>query len=352
LNHLAITAIDRLTDDAVRLKLAVPDVLRDVYRYEPGQHITVRFDLDGAEARRSYSLCTAPHHADGVTSTLCIAVKELGPGGFGHLAATKLAVGDLVDVLPPAGRFHLQPGREHVGIAAGSGVTPVLAMAEAALARGDEFKLVYGNRTASSVMFLEEIADLKDRYAERFTVLHVLSREPREAPLLSGRIDRERLPRLLDAVDPGPDTQFYLCGPMDMVNMAKEVLADRGVARNHVHFELFHAEDAPPPAAYAETAKVLAEGDVAVTVRLGGRTTRLAMSKTDNSVLDAVLKARPDTPYSCTGGVCGTCRAKVLSGEVVMARDYALEPEEKAEGFVLACQSRPLTPEVELDFDA
>jgi ring-1,2-phenylacetyl-CoA epoxidase subunit PaaE len=201
-------------------------------------------------------------------------------------------------------------------------------------------------------MFLEEIADLKDRYAERFTVLHVLSREPREAPLLSGRIDRERLPRLLAAVDPGPDAQYYLCGPLDMVNMAKEVLAERGVERAHVHFELFHAEDAPPPPAYAETEKVLAEGDVELTVRLGGRTTRMAMSKTDDSVLAAVLKARPETPYSCTGGVCGTCRAKVLSGEVVMARDYALEPEEKAEGFVLACQSRPLTPAVELDFDA
>jgi ring-1,2-phenylacetyl-CoA epoxidase subunit PaaE len=201
-------------------------------------------------------------------------------------------------------------------------------------------------------MFLEEIADLKDRYPGRFTVLHVLSREPREAPLLSGRIDADHLPWLLDALSPSPDAQYYVCGPMDMVDTAKAILKGRGVERSHIHFELFHAEDGPPPAAYAATAKVLADGDVDPTVRLAGRTTRVPMSATDNSVLDAVLKSRPEAPYSCTGGVCGTCRAKVLSGEVVMARDYALEPDEKAEGFVLACQSRPLTPAVELDFDA
>jgi ring-1,2-phenylacetyl-CoA epoxidase subunit PaaE len=351
-NHLRITALERLTDDAVMIEFAVPRALRDVYRYQPGQHVTVRFDLDGAEARRSYSLCTAPYADDAPDPRLRIAVKELGPGGFGHLAATKLAPGDLVDVLPPAGRFHLQEGSEHVAVAAGSGITPVLSMAEAALARGDDFSIVYGNRTASSVMFLEELADLKNRYPEQFTVLHVLSREPREAPLLSGRIDADRLPRLLEALSPSPDAQYYLCGPMALVDMAKATLAEAGVDRSHVHFELFHADDEPPPAAYAATEKVLADGDVELTVHLSGRTTRVPMGKADSSVLAAVLRARPEAPYSCTGGVCGTCRAKVLSGEVVMARDYALEPEEKAEGFVLACQSRPLTPSVELDFDA
>ena len=348
---LPVVGLDRLTDDAVRVVFEVPGEARGGYRYAPGQHVTVRLELDGVEARRAYSLCAAPYGEVG-QATLSIAVKELGPGGFGQIAASKLAVGDLVDVLPPAGRFVLQEGAEHVGIVAGSGVTPVLAMAEVALARGDRFTLIYGNRTASSVMFLEELADLKDRYAERLMVLHVLSREPREAPLLTGRIDAERLPGLLDAASPGPDAHYYLCGPMAMVDTAKQVLADRGVARGHVHFELFHAEDAPPPAFYAETAKVLADGDVDVTVTLGGRRTQLAMSKDDDSVLAAVLKARPDTPSSCTGGVCGTCRAKIVHGEVVMAHDYALEPDEKAEGFVLACQSRPLTPAVELDFDA
>ena len=260
---LPVVGLDRLTDDAVRVVFEVPAAERDGFRFAPGQHVTVRVELDGVEARRAYSLCAAPCGED-VAARLSIAVKELGPGGFGEIAAGKLGVGDLVDVLPPAGRFVLQEGPEHVGIVAGSGVTPVLAMAEVALARGDRFTLIYGNRTASSVMFLEELADLKDRYAERLMVLHVLSREPREAPLLTGRIDASRLPDLLAAV----------------------------------------------------------------------------------------LKARPDTPYSCTGGVCGTCRAKIVHGEVAMAHDYALEPEEKADGFVLACQSRPLTPAVELDFDA
>jgi ring-1,2-phenylacetyl-CoA epoxidase subunit PaaE len=348
---LPVVGLDRLTDDAVRVVFEVPSGERDGFRFVPGQHVTVRVELDGVEARRAYSLCAAPF-GDGGAATLSIAVKELGPGGFGEIAASKLGVGDLVEVLPPAGRFVLQEGAEHVGIVAGSGVTPVLAMAEVALARGDRFTLIYGNRTAASVMFLEELADLKDRYAERLMVLHVLSREPREAPLLTGRIDGERLPELLAAASPSPEAHYYLCGPMAMVDTAKEVLAERGVTRGHVHFELFHAEDAPPPAAYAETAKVLAEGDVDVTVTLGGRRTQLAMSKDDDSVLAALLKARPDTPYSCTGGVCGTCRAKIVQGEVAMAHDYALEPEEKAEGFVLACQSRPLTSAVELDFDA
>lgn len=352
MTNLEISALERLTDDAVMIEFAIPDELRADYSYQPGQHVTVRFDLDGAEARRSYSLCSAPYAPDVANARVRIAVKELGPGGFGHLAATKLAVGDLVDVLTPAGRFHLQDGVEHVGIAAGSGVTPIMSMAAAALARGDQFSLLYGNRTAASVMFLEEIADLKDRYPARFTVLHVLSREPRQAPLLSGRIDAERLQVLLRVLDCTPEAQYYVCGPMEMVGMAKAVLAAAGIERTHVHFELFHADDAPPPAAYAATEKVLAEGDVELTVQLAGRTTRLAMRKTDDSVLDAVLRARPETPYSCTGGVCGTCRAKVVAGEVVMARDYALEPDEKAEGFILACQSRPLTPAVELDFDA
>jgi len=348
---LPVVGLDRLTDDAVRVVFEVPSEERDGFRFVPGQHVTVRVALDGVEARRAYSLCAAPCGED-VAARLSIAVKELGPGGFGEIAASRLGVGDLVEVLPPAGRFVLQEGPEHVGIVAGSGVTPVLSMAEVALARGDRFTLIYGNRTTASVMFLEELADLKDRYAERLMVLHVLSREPREAPLLTGRIDAERLPELLAAASPGPDAHYYLCGPMALVDTAKQVLAERGVARGHVHFELFHAEDAPPPPAYAETAKVLADGDVDVTVTLGGRRTQLAMSKDDDSVLAAVLKARPDTPYSCTGGVCGTCRAKIVQGEVAMAHDYALEPEEKAQGFVLACQSRPLTPAVELDFDA
>ena len=351
MTFLPVVGLDRLTDDAVRVVFGVPSGERDGFRFVPGQHVTVRVELDGVEARRAYSLCAAPY-GEG-DARLSIAVKELGPGGFGEIAASRLGVGDLVDVLPPAGRFVLQEGPEHVGIVAGSGVTPVLAMAEVALARGDRFTLIYGNRTAASVMFLEELADLKDRYAERLMVLHVLSREPREAPLLTGRIDAERLPELLAAVSPSPEAHYYLCGPMALVDTVKQVLAERGVPRGHVHFELFHAEDAPPPAAYAETAaKVLAEGDVDVTVTLGGRRTQLAMSKDDDSVLAAVLKARPDTPYSCTGGVCGTCRAKIVQGEVAMAHDYALEPDEKAEGFVLACQSRPLTPAVELDFDA
>jgi ring-1,2-phenylacetyl-CoA epoxidase subunit PaaE len=367
-HDLRVRAVEPLTDDAVAVTLDVPEQLRADYRYQPGQHLTIRHQIDGVEARRSYSICLAPPVGDQGPETLRVAVKRLGPGGFGTYARDELAAGDMLSVMVPAGRFRLraeQPGGHHVAIAAGSGITPVLAIVTAALRDDPEARvsLLYGNRSTASVMFLDELADLKDRYPSRFTVLHVLSREPRDAPLLSGRLDADRISTLLDAVGARPGdatTQYYLCGPLEMVTTARELLAERA-APGHVHFELFDTGTPLPKAAPRQDAASDGPGgtggpggpDVTrLDVTLHGRRTEATMTAADDSVLAAVLRARPEAPYSCTGGVCGTCRALLRSGEVRMAADYALEPEEKADRFILACQSTPLSDALELDFDA
>ena len=356
-HQLRVEAVESLTEDAVRVVFAVPEPLREAYRYTAGQHLTVRYAAPGSggQLRRSYSICQPPP-LDGLPVRLSIAVKRHGPGGFADYAARKLAAGDRLDVLTPVGGFHAQPGELQSGrvrviaIAAGSGITPVLAILADALRTNPESTaaLLYGNRTSADVMFLDELADLKDRYGPRFEVLHVLSREDHGSPLLNGRIDREKLPRLLDAIGARPEDAYYLCGPFGLVGDGREVLAEYGA--QHVRFELFEsggkrADQAPAPRPEA------ARG-ARITVTLAGRTTRCELRPEDDSLLAAVLRDRPEVPYACTDGVCGTCRAKLTAGTVAMARDYALEPEEKSGGFVLACQSLPTSDEVALDFDA
>lgn len=353
---LRVAVIDPFTPDAVRIHLEVPRGLGDAYRYVAGQHVTVRYRIPAegpegkaGELRRSYSLCAAP--SESAPRTLQIAVKRSVPGGFGDFAVRKLAVGDRLDTMTPTGRFHAypEPGTHHVAIVAGSGITPVYAILADRLAqdRDSRVSIVFGNRTTADVMFLEDLADLKDRYGARLNLLHVLSREDRGIPLLSGRIDTVRLPDLLAAIDAGPQDAYYLCGPTGLVASAREVLTAMSAQR--VRFELFESGQRRPPLPQAERKDVPA---ATLSVTLGGRTSTCEMRPDDQCVLDAVLRARPDAPYSCTAGACGTCRAKVTSGSVQMTHDYALEEAEKQAGFVLTCQSMPTSERVELDFDA
>lgn len=352
---LRVAEVERLTDDAVALTFDVPEALRQEYTFAAGQHLTLRAVLDGQEVRRSYSICSPPS-----SGRLRIAVKRLEGGLFSGHALEQVEVGDILDVLRPAGRFGVQldpaQAKHYVAIVAGSGITPVLAILGAVLETepASRFTLVYGNRDAGSVMFLEELADHKDRYPERLQLIHVLSREARDAELLSGRIDAAKLDVLLDGLTP-PDTvdDWLLCGPFEMVEQARDQLLARGVTNRQIHLELFHVEGEPFPSrrrSCAPRSMLDAEG-AAVTVRLGGRTTAFRMPP-EGSVLDATLAVRSDAPYACKGGVCGTCRARLVEGEVTMARRYALDDEEVAGGFVLACQSVPATPTVVLDFDA
>lgn len=346
---LRVAAVDPLTDDAVAITLDVPEDLRDAYAFTPGQHLTIRGD-DGQ--RRSYSICVPPS-----AGILRIGVKRLTGGGFSDLVVGKLAVGDELDVMTPAGRFTHVPDpsaqRTYVAVAAGSGITPVLSIV-AAILEGEPrsfVTLVYANRTHRSVMFLDEVADLKDRFGPRLQLLHVLSREATEVELLSGRLDGERLRAILDALVPvaGVDA-WFLCGPQQMVVGLAEALREAGVPSAAVHTELFHAE----PVVRAPVAELtdVEDGAAAVTVRLDGRSSDLSLRPDGPSVLEAAQAVRSDVPFACKGGVCGTCRAKVVEGSVAMDVNYALEPEEVERGYVLTCQSHPTSARVVVDYDA
>ncbi|TBR17121.1 MAG: phenylacetate-CoA oxygenase/reductase subunit PaaK [Chitinophagaceae bacterium] len=325
----------------------LPEELQARFAFRPGQHLTLRRVADGQDLRRTYSVCTSA-----AGGPLRVAVKRLEGGVFSTWVLDALRPGDVLEVLPPAGRFGpaVDPARarKYGLVAAGSGITPVLSIAWTVLdvEPESEVVLVYGNRTSGDVMFLEELADLKDRFPDRLQVLHVLSREEQESELLSGRIDRARLQRLLDTLLTDVD-EWYLCGPFGMVTDGRQTLLDAGVDPSAVHVELFHA-DAPPPR--VRTVPAGSADTAVVTVVLHGRTTAVSVPKDGGSVLDAVLAVRADAPFACKGGVCGTCRARCVSGSVEMDVNYALEPDELAAGVVLTCQSHPTSDEVRLEF--
>ena len=361
---LNVAAVDRLTADAVAITFAVPEELRETFAFSAGQHLTVRrpggagpvgsAGADGEDVRRSYSICSTPDEL-ARHGRLRIGVREIPGGAFSAFACGALRGGDTVEVLPPLGHFTtaFAPDRvRHYGaVVAGSGITPVLSLIANALAvePASTFTLVYGNRTANTVMFAEELADLKDRYPSRLHLVHVLSREQGESALLSGRIDADRLGRLLDTIVPGDAIEeWFLCGPYGMVVDAKAVLTGRGLPESAVHTELFHVDAPPePPRRPADEPGAGAE----VTIVLDGRSSSFTMGR-DERVLDAALKVRGELPYACKGGVCSTCKAKVVEGEVTMARNYALEPDEVAAGYVLTCQSSPTTDKLIVDYDA
>ncbi|MGC9668239.1 1,2-phenylacetyl-CoA epoxidase subunit PaaE [Planosporangium sp. 12N6] len=360
-HELRVTAVDRLTDDAVAVTFAVPPRLREVFAFSAGQHLTVRRLVDGADVRRSYSICSTPTDL-AERGSLRIGVKQVAGGAFSTYAQT-LCEGDVVEVLPPLGHFTtaFDPARSrhYAAVVAGSGITPVLSLLATALATEPEsrFTLLYGNRYARSVMFAEELADLKDRYPARLHVVHVLSREPQDAELLSGRLDADRLGRLLDGLLPaGSVDEWFLCGPYGMVLDAKAVLAAAGVPDDAMRAELFHVEDAPVPQRESSADGVSSDGagagaEAEATIVLDGRASTFTMRR-DERILDAALRVRGELPYACKGGVCSTCRARVVEGEVRMARNFALEPDELAAGYVLTCQASPLTDRVSVDYDA
>jgi len=349
---LRVAAIEPLTADSVAVTFDVPEDLRADYAFTQGQHITVRTELAGDDVRRNYSICSPVS-----SGVLRIAVKRLPGGAFSEHALDSLGVGDVLDVMTPSGRFFTELDPEHdkhyVCVAAGSGITPVLSIVATTLETEPRSRvtLVYANRTHKTVMFLEEVEDLKDRYRERLHLVHVLSREPGESPLLSGRIDADRLTRLLASVVPGERIdEWFLCGPYGMVTEARSVLAAAGVADRAVHTELFHVDAAPPPVRRPDAASG-GDTDAEITITLDGRSSSFRMGRGER-VLDAALRVRGELPYACKGGVCSTCRAKVVSGAVTMARNYALEPDELAAGYVLTCQSSPVTDHLTVDYDA
>ncbi|WP_299529756.1 2Fe-2S iron-sulfur cluster-binding protein [uncultured Streptomyces sp.] len=352
---LRVRATERITDDAVAVTFDVPPELRETFRHTPGQHLNVRYTVGGREIRRSYSLCSPAVRAPGEPE-LTIGIRAIEGGAFSTYALTELAVGDEVEAMPPAGRFTLAPRPGHfAAIVGGSGITPVLSMATSLLTREPSatFCLIRSDRTAASTMFLDEVADLKDRFPDRFRLVTALSREEQTAGLPSGRLDRERLLGLLPMLVPVADVaDWYLCGPYGLVRDSASALRALGVERSHVHQEIFHVDhvdDGPSSTPVVRPAGTDGERSK-LTATLHGRSGSWPV-RSGEPLLETVLRGRSDAPYACKGGVCGTCRAFLVRGEVRMDRNFALEPDETSAGFVLACQSHPLTPEVELDFD-
>lgn len=356
---LTVSEVRPLTADAVEVSFAVPAELAGSYRYRPGQYVALRVHLDGAEVRRSYSLCRPPSPVSDGKTSLSVAVKRDEGGLFSTWAQTQLTPGFDIDVMSPQGTFTSGLAELHdahvVGIAAGSGITPMMALARDLLSASEtsRFTLLYTNKATSDVMFLEELADLKDRYPTRLALHHVLSREQRTAPVLSGRLDEQRLRTIFSSIIlPATVDEWFLCGPFALVDLCREVLADLGVAREHVRFELFTTGDSPAERAPRTVEIHKGEKTVRLEITLDGVSSTVE-SPVDahESVLNAALRVRPDAPFACSGGVCGTCRARVLDGSVTMTENYALEPDEIERGYVLTCQSHPTSDRVVVDYD-
>ena len=353
-HELRVAAVQPLCADAAAITFAVPEDLAGEFAFEPGQCLTLRRDIIGPDGevrdeRRSYSIC-AP-----AGTPLRIGVRLVPDGLFSSWLLNELRPGDAVEAMAPNGAFTpdlTRPGR-HVLIAAGSGITPMVSIAESALAADPRTRvtLFYGNRRTDTAMFADELADLKDLYPDRFQLGHVLSREPRESELFSGRLDADRLALLIPAlVDVRGADHWWLCGPLGMVEDAQKVLRGLGVPDERVHRELFFAEDEPVAPIRHRDAAV--EGPVSkVTIVLDGRTTTAPLPR-DRTVLDGAQRNRPDLPFACKGGVCGTCRGRVTEGAVDMRRNFALEDAEVAAGYVLTCQSYPVTDEITVDYDS
>jgi len=342
-HRLTVKRVEPLTDDSAAITFSVPGDLAGAFAFAAGQSLTVR----RGEERRTYSICAPAGAAPR------IGVREVAGGAVSGWLVHTVKPGDTLEVQAPSGTFTPDltvPGR-HVLIAAGSGITPMMSIAASVLGADDKstVTLLYGNRRTDTVMFADEVADLKDAYPARMQVVHVLSREPQEVELHSGRLDAERLTALLPATLDVPSVDhWWLCGPFAMVNDAIAVLHGLGVDAGRIHRELFWVGDEPPAEAVHDDAPV-GEG-ASLTVILDGRSTSLLLPA-GTPVLDGAQKVRPDLPFACKGGVCGTCRAKIVAGEAAMRRNYALEQREIDAGYVLTCQALARTGEITVDYD-
>ena len=351
---LKVVGVRREIDDAVSLELEVPPELRDPFRFTPGQHLTLRADIGGEDVRRNYSVCTAPHEGE-----LRVAIKRIAGGAFSNWANESLRPGQLLDVMPPHGSFTwaFEPTRvaNYVGFAGGSGITPVLSLLKTALAVEPEssFTLLYGNRGSGSIMFLEELANLKNSFMGRLQIYHFLEDEAEEVALFNGRLDSIKISEVLTSlVDPAAIDVAFICGPGPMMDAAEAGLLGAGVAKERILIERFtvgmvSARDA----ARARQLEQQAAGR-RVQLTLEGRRRLVTFDAASGSILEAARAAGMPAPFACKAGVCATCRAKLTAGQVEMLRNYGLSEDEVRQGYVLTCQAVPLTDDVALNYDA
>ena len=351
-HRLAIDDLRRETPDAVSMTFAIPRDLAEDYAFAPGQYLTLRTTMDGEEVRRSYSICSAPDDRE-----LRIAVKKVDGGAFSSYVLDDLKSGDELDVMTPTGRFGIahapDAARIHVGFAAGSGITPILSIIRGILAREPKsrFFLFYGNRTASGILFRNALEELKDRFMGRFSLFHVLSQEEQDLPILHGRLDRDKVAVLLRSMVPAAAIDHvFICGPTAMSDEIAATCATMGVAADRVHVERFVSGlgGKPRPKAVMSP-EALPKATASLIV--DGKRKEVPMAEGE-SVLDAALRAGLDMPYACKGGMCSTCRAKIVQGETRMDVNYSLEPWELKAGFVLTCQAHPVSERIVVDYDA
>jgi len=359
-HSLTVTRISAEAAGAVAVALHVPDTLRETFDFKPGQYLSLRTSIEGVDTRRCYSICCTRQHFL-QHQELVVGIRPMAAGVFSNWAATQLKVCDTLAVMPPQGNFVSQRPRalHRVGFAAGSGITPILSIMASTLQDQPEskFTLVYGNRNMASVMFNEALQDLKDAYADRLTLIHVLSRQAQEVDLLQGRIDGDKVRAIVAALLPVASMdEVFICGPEAMIESTHKALLDAGVPQRQVHTERFTSptlESLTPQerqAAVAQGKMPTAGGSVALTVVIDGKAHALRMQP-DQNVLDVATAAGLDLPFSCKGGVCATCRCKVTQGQMTMDKNFGLEAWETDKGFVLSCQARPASEVVAVSFD-
>lgn len=350
---LTVAEIVPETAEANSIRFDVPPELADAFRFRAGQHLTLRAAIDGEEVRRNYSLCTAPDEGE-----LIVTVKRIARGKFSNWVGDQLRAGDTVDVMPPLGSFtcgfDASRARHYVGFAGGSGITPIISLIRTALSTEPEsrFTLLYGNRDSASVIFLEALAGLKDRYLGRFELYHFLAEEEQDVELFNGMLDKPACEQAIEHLIGNPQAvdAWLICGPGPMMDAAESALLDRGVDKQRIHIERFTA-DRPSATLAAEMAQLQTQAaGVAMSITLDGRTRRVPF--TAGNILDSAREAGLPAPFACKAGVCATCRAKVTGGKVEMAARYGLTDEEIAAGYVLTCQSVPAGNGVALDYDA
>ena len=350
-HRLAVRDLRRETADAVSLTFAIPKDLADDYSFAPGQYLTLRTTMDGEEVRRSYSICSGPDDRE-----LRIAVKKVDGGAFSSWAADELKAGDELDVMTPTGRFGVAPApdeaRTYVGFAAGSGITPILSLAKGVLARErhSRFFLFYGNRTTSGMLFREALEELKDRFIERLSVFHVISGEEQDIPILHGRLDGEKVRVLLRSLVPAQSVDhIFICGPTGMSEEIEATCREVGIADNRIHVERFVSEfgGKPRPKAVVPPS---APPKAFASLIIDGKRREVPVADGE-AILDAALRGGVDLPFACKGGMCSTCRAKLVEGQAEMDVNYSLEPWELKAGFILTCQAKPVTDKVVVDYD-
>ncbi len=352
-HKLTVREIKKETPDCVSIAFDVPENLQNEFLFEQGQNLTIKKEIDGEEIRRSYSICSAPFENE-----LRVAVKKVDGGKFSSYANSLLKTGDALYVMPPTGKFNTklntQNAKQYLAFVAGSGITPVISIIKTILKTepASSFTLVFGNRGRHSIIFFEELEGLKNKYLHRFNFINILSREKTDAPINSGRIDLNKLTELNKLIDYKNTDEFFICGPEEMIFCVKEFLEATGIEQKKIHFELFTTPGQKQLAVGKKQLAVTSDTPKSkITVKLDGRSFDFDLGFNGENILDAALKQGADLPFACKGGVCCTCKAKLLEGEVEMDVNWGLEHEEVEQGFILTCQSHPTSEKVVVDFD-